>query len=214
MLWFIAVAVATGAALWGAVRIERGLGPGPADDGGPASAGKARRCRARQRMPAARCRGLPCDRRPRAPAAKPVLAPPGWLSAGRCTATRASSTRDFSARDLMRVRALPPSLRPDAIRPAIRPSQSAGDRPRWAGPRTSWMLDVGGAWTRDADQQSKAPRASGPHGMPGARGKVDRAAWSPGESQERSQTLIFRRRRSGHHHGDAFPLAVWRHDHL
>jgi hypothetical protein len=34
MLWFFAVAVAIGAALWGAVRIEPGLGPASAGDSG------------------------------------------------------------------------------------------------------------------------------------------------------------------------------------
>src|ERR1700684_2561396 len=48
MLWFFAVATAIGAALWGAVRLERGVGP----DSGPGPAGKARRCRARRRPPA------------------------------------------------------------------------------------------------------------------------------------------------------------------
>jgi hypothetical protein len=45
MLWFFAVAAAIGAALWGAVRIEQGVGPVPVGDSGPGSAGKALRCR-------------------------------------------------------------------------------------------------------------------------------------------------------------------------
>ena len=39
MLWFFAVAAVIGAALWGAVRIEQGLGPPPAGDSGAGSAG-------------------------------------------------------------------------------------------------------------------------------------------------------------------------------
>jgi hypothetical protein len=71
MLWFFAVAAAIGTALWGAVRIEQGVGPEPVGDSGPASAGEARRCRARRRPPAGRCRqgcrGLSGGRRPRMP---------------------------------------------------------------------------------------------------------------------------------------------------
>ena len=81
MLWFFAVAAAIGAALWGAVRIERGLGPVTAADSGPGAAGKAPGCRARRRMPAGRCGDLPGGRRSRVPAAKPVSAPSYWLSA-------------------------------------------------------------------------------------------------------------------------------------
>jgi hypothetical protein len=71
MLWFFAVAAAIGAAMWGAVRIEQGLGPAPVGDSGPGSAREARRCRTRRRPPAGRCRqacrGLPAGRRPRMP---------------------------------------------------------------------------------------------------------------------------------------------------
>lgn len=71
MLWFFAVAAAIGAALWGAVRIEQGLGPVPVGDSGPGSAGEAPPCRARRRPPAGRCRqgcrGLPGGRLPRMP---------------------------------------------------------------------------------------------------------------------------------------------------
>jgi hypothetical protein len=71
MVWFFAVAAAIGAALWGAVRIEQGLGPTPVGDSGPGPAGEARRCRARRRPPAGRCQqgcqGLPGGRRPRLP---------------------------------------------------------------------------------------------------------------------------------------------------
>ena len=71
MLWFFAVAAAIGAALWGAVRIEQGLGPAPVGDSVPGSAGEACPCRARRRPPAGRCqqgcRGLPGGRRPRMP---------------------------------------------------------------------------------------------------------------------------------------------------
>jgi hypothetical protein len=69
MLWFFAVAAAIGAALWGAVRIEQGVGPVPVGDSGPGSAGEARRCRTRRRPPAGLCRKgcreLPGGRRPR-----------------------------------------------------------------------------------------------------------------------------------------------------
>jgi hypothetical protein len=108
MLWFFAVAAATGAALWGAVRIEQSAGPVPVGGSGPGSAGKARRCRARRRPPAGRqaaahaslrrplrgCASRWGSRRSRAPAAKPVSAPPCWLSADRCTTTRVNSPRD------------------------------------------------------------------------------------------------------------------------
>jgi hypothetical protein len=71
MLWFFAVAAATGAALWGAVRIEKTLGPAPAEDSGPGSAGRTRRCQAPRKPPAGRCQqgcwGPLGARRPRMP---------------------------------------------------------------------------------------------------------------------------------------------------
>ena len=40
MLWFFAVAATVGAALWGAVRIEQGLGPAPSGTAGLGLPGK------------------------------------------------------------------------------------------------------------------------------------------------------------------------------